>query len=216
MDPASKALLRKAVRERIGLMPAAERRAADLAVCRHLLTLARELGTGTVLGYLAMADEVRIDAFLAAALEEGMEVLLPWSGEHGLGFRPWRPSSVLERDGQGVLAPPGADRDLDTSDGATVMAVPGRAFDLAGGRLGRGGGYYDRLLAGFGPGPGRVVGVAYACQVVEQVPREAHDRTVDLLVTEQGCRRVGPAGLDSEQAASRTPAKDREGSGFER
>lgn len=216
MDPASKPLLRRAVRERIGLLPVAERRAADLAVCRHLLDLARELGTGVVLGYLAMADEVRIDTFLAGALEQGMDVLLPWSGDDRLTFRRWRPSGVLERDGQGVWTPQGRDLDPAKVAGTALLVAPGRAFDSTGGRLGRGGGYYDRLLSATGTCPAAVAGVGYACQVLEAVPREGHDRPVDFLVTELGCRRVGPAGLDSQQAASRTQAKDREGSGIER
>ncbi|ALJ56602.1 5-formyltetrahydrofolate cyclo-ligase family protein [Candidatus Xiphinematobacter sp. Idaho Grape] len=66
-----------------------------------------------------------------------------------------------------------------------LILVPGLAFDLRGGRLGRGGGHYDRILSR----PdcvGKVIGVCYAAQVVEYVPRERHDLPVGALLTEKG------------------------------
>jgi 5-formyltetrahydrofolate cyclo-ligase len=63
-----------------------------------------------------------------------------------------------------------------------LIAVPGVAFDRAGNRLGRGGGYYDRLLDGF---PGVSVAVAFSFQILHQIPHEAHDRPVDSLITER-------------------------------
>lgn len=62
-----------------------------------------------------------------------------------------------------------------------VMIIPGVAFDARGNRLGRGGGYYDRLLAAF---DGFTAGVAFAFQLVPCVPTEPHDRSVQVVVTE--------------------------------
>jgi 5-formyltetrahydrofolate cyclo-ligase len=62
------------------------------------------------------------------------------------------------------------------------VLVPGVAFDVAGRRLGYGGGYYDRLLALLTPGTPRVAG-AYDLQVVPQVPAAPHDLTVDIIAT---------------------------------
>jgi 5-formyltetrahydrofolate cyclo-ligase len=61
-----------------------------------------------------------------------------------------------------------------------LALVPGLAFDARGHRLGRGKGFYDRLLAGF---PGRTVGVAFDFQVVAQVPVEPHDIALNAVVT---------------------------------
>lgn len=61
-----------------------------------------------------------------------------------------------------------------------LVLVPGLGFDLSGGRLGRGRGYYDRLLARV---PGTVCGVAFEEQLCETVPREGHDVRLDCLVT---------------------------------
>lgn len=62
--------------------------------------------------------------------------------------------------------------------------VPGVAFDERGGRLGYGGGFFDRFLESLDPGV-PVVGVCFDAQIVEEVPREPHDRAVDLVVTER-------------------------------
>ncbi|WP_339133679.1 MAG: 5-formyltetrahydrofolate cyclo-ligase [Candidatus Electrothrix sp. GW3-4] len=65
-----------------------------------------------------------------------------------------------------------------------VVLVPGSVFDPLGGRLGYGGGYYDRFLSQ-DAAQARRVGLAYALQMVEQVPMEAHDQYMDMIITEQ-------------------------------
>jgi 5-formyltetrahydrofolate cyclo-ligase len=64
-----------------------------------------------------------------------------------------------------------------------LILVPGVAFTRAGARCGRGGGYYDRLLAALGPKTCKV-GVCFALQIVEELPVEAHDLGVDLVIAE--------------------------------
>ena len=63
------------------------------------------------------------------------------------------------------------------------VLVPGVAFDLAGRRLGYGGGYYDRLLPLLSPRAARVAG-AFELQLVDRVPAAPHDVAVDAIVTE--------------------------------
>jgi 5-formyltetrahydrofolate cyclo-ligase len=72
-----------------------------------------------------------------------------------------------------------------------VAVVPGSVFDCRGGRLGYGGGFYDRFLSRDAPQALRI-GLAFAVQLAEQVPLEPHDQLMDLLVTEEQlyeCRR---------------------------
>jgi 5-formyltetrahydrofolate cyclo-ligase len=81
---------------------------------------------------------------------------------------------ILEPDG-GEVVPPAPD---------DVVLVPGLAFDVSGGRLGYGGGYYDRYFA---DRRGAVlVGVCFAEQIVGRVPADAGDVRMDWLVTEKG------------------------------
>ena len=63
-----------------------------------------------------------------------------------------------------------------------LFLTPAVACDRRGVRLGRGGGFYDRMLAGES---GAVVAVVYGCQLTENLPREPHDRSVDFAVTEE-------------------------------
>ena len=62
-----------------------------------------------------------------------------------------------------------------------LMIVPGVAFTREGVRLGRGKGYYDRYLAREGV-RAYTVGVCYACQLLQELPSEEHDRRVDIVV----------------------------------
>jgi 5-formyltetrahydrofolate cyclo-ligase len=65
------------------------------------------------------------------------------------------------------------------------------AFDRFGGRLGQGGGYYDRTLAALRAGPGVLaVGLGFAVQEIDEVPRDPHDEFLDAICTEIGYRRV--------------------------
>ncbi len=64
-----------------------------------------------------------------------------------------------------------------------LAIIPGIAFDERGGRIGYGEGYYDKLIMSL-PSTTRKVAIAMECQLVNQVPMEAHDRFVDIIITE--------------------------------
>jgi len=70
-------------------------------------------------------------------------------------------------------------------DPATIdlVVVPGVAFTAAGHRLGQGGGWYDRFLTGLRPGVARI-GVCFAECLVDELPTEAHDVVMDLVLTD--------------------------------
>lgn len=84
----------------------------------------------------------------------------------------------------GIPAPP-PEAPAAILEPGDVVLVPGLAFDAAGWRLGRGGGFYDRAFPPGVPGP-LLVGVAYAFQLVDLVPHDSRDRRVDAIVTERG------------------------------
>ena len=67
-----------------------------------------------------------------------------------------------------------------------LLIVPLVAFDRQGGRLGYGGGFYDRTLEKLKMNkPVLAVGFAYSCQEIEQVPLEMTDQSLDLVITEK-------------------------------
>lgn len=84
----------------------------------------------------------------------------------------------------GICEPPENFDTVKVTD-IDIILVPGVAYDLEMWRLGRGGGYYDRILAGIRP-DAMTMGVAYSIMIAESVPHNEHDRRVDMLVTEKG------------------------------
>jgi 5-formyltetrahydrofolate cyclo-ligase len=74
----------------------------------------------------------------------------------------------------------------------TLICVPGLAFSAAGARLGRGGGYYDRMLAAVSSNA-IAAGLGYSFQLLDRLPEEAWDRRLDLVVTESAVYAAGRA-----------------------
>lgn len=186
---AAKSELRRVARVRIASMTREERNLADAAVCSGLWDLAGQ-SASFVVAYLALEDEVNLGAFLSRAAERGLATLVPRVTAPGeIGLASWSPGCRLSPDLEGVPSP---ELPAPWPSGPGLLVVPGRVFDTEGGRVGRGLGYYDRLLGSVGSSVA-VAGAAYECQILECVPREPHDAGVAWLVTEKGCRRCGPA-----------------------
>ncbi len=90
----------------------------------------------------------------------------------------------LEPTRWGLREPPPRAASEAALDDFGVVLVPGLAFDAAGGRLGRGGGFYDRLLAERDPAKTHLIGVGFAFQLVESVlPLAPHDVRMDEIIT---------------------------------
>lgn len=135
-------------------------------------------------GYLAIGDEIDILPVLKALREDGKTCLLPvvTGNAQPLIFRVWEPGAPLEKGPLNTRHPA---RGAEATD-PDILLVPLLAFDKTGYRLGWGGGFYDRTLAGYQQ-QGRAVtsiGVAYAAQEVDHVPRDDYDVPLDWVVTE--------------------------------
>ena len=109
-------------------------------------------------------------------------------------------SSRFEPGALGIAEPAGETTDLITlADLETLIIVPGVVFGPAGDRIGRGGGHYDRFLAG-APRRATTAGLSYGFQLLDHVPRGGHDRRVDFIVSEFAIHRAG--------VEAPTPARD--------
>ncbi|WP_374623605.1 5-formyltetrahydrofolate cyclo-ligase [Devosia sp.] len=168
------------------------RQEASRAAVQHFL---RDVPLGKseiVAGYWPIRDELDIKELIAKLMDAGQPVCLPvvLGDEQPLELRLWQEGAPLYEAGFGTLAPEdGAPRVVPD-----VILMPLLGFDSQGTRLGYGGGYYDRTLAGLATRP-RLIGFAFALQEVERIPREPHDVPLDMIVTEQGVRRFdGKAG----------------------
>ena len=133
-----------------------------------------------VAGFWPLPGEIDLRPTLLALHARGNIVLLPEIAAPGeaLLFRRWHPGASMLPGRFGTSHPDGGE------ETPVLLLVPLLAFDRAGGRLGYGGGYYDRTLAAL---PGRhAVGVAFACQEVPAVPTGPHDMRLDAVATERG------------------------------
>ena len=188
-----KAALRSRVLAARAALPGDARAAAAAAIRARLDALPRVRDARAVLGYAAFGAEVDLDPWLEERIAAGAGVFLPWVDGARLGIaRIDDLRADLVPGWRGVREPRAIGRRPARPDRLEAVVVPGVAFDRGGGRLGYGGGHFDRLLAELRPGT-PVVGVAFELQIVDGVPSEPHDRAVDIVVTEcviyYGCHR---------------------------
>jgi 5-formyltetrahydrofolate cyclo-ligase len=139
----------------------------------------------TVAGFLPLPGEPDVTVCLGLAAEAGHRTLAPRTAPAAeLDWIGWRPGRPTVADRHGLRAPDGPAVPLVVPDRSTLLLVPALAVDAAGHRLGQGGGYYDRLLAGlrrWPDGPLRVA-VVHADEVLPAVPVDPHDEQVDVLL----------------------------------
>ncbi len=137
--------------------------------------------SGALAGYMPMRTE--IDPLAAMAAHRGaVGVPVIIGPAQALRFRQWSPEAQMMAGEFGALIP--AEGPWITPQ---VLIVPLLAFDARGYRLGYGGGFYDRTLEALrAQGPLLAVGFAFAAQQVDEVPIDATDQRLDLVVTETG------------------------------
>ena len=116
--------------------------------------------------------------------------LFPRVVEDHLEIYRMNPISRWMRGLYGISEPDPESWDLTNISEIDLAVVPGLAFDAKGRRLGRGKGFYDRLL-GHPEFRGIKVGLAWGWQVVDEVPCETHDSTMDLVVTPTKIHQAG-------------------------
>ncbi len=188
-DRISRQDLRRAQRRRRRALAAAQPDAG----ARAALLLAEDAlpAFGTFAAYLPAGGEIDPAPLAARLMARGGRRLLPRVMEDGaMRFLDAPPEGVLAPDAAGLPAPP-ADAPGLRPD---LVIAPLLAFDRLGGRLGQGGGHYDRTLAGLRrTGPVFVLGLAYAGQEVDRLDLEPHDQKLDAVLTEAGYRRLPQA-----------------------
>jgi 5-formyltetrahydrofolate cyclo-ligase len=150
---------------------------ADLA--RQVLTDCAPPAGAVVSGFWPIGSEIDIRPLLFALHDRGHPIVLPVTPQRGspLSFRLWRPGEELIAEAFGTMRPGGAERV------PSFLLVPLLAFDRGGHRVGYGGGYYDRTLAGL---PGTfALGCAYAAQEMASLPVAPYDVRLDAVATER-------------------------------
>ncbi|MDF1615092.1 5-formyltetrahydrofolate cyclo-ligase [Desulfurivibrio dismutans] len=175
---------------RDGLTPA-QRRQKSAAIHVALAALAARKPmrrAGVVMVYLHFRSEVETLPALAAHLPAGCRLAVPLTRvkEKRLEvFQLTDPDRQLRPGYCGIPEPDPAFSQPQDPTEIDLVLLPGSVFDHQGGRLGYGGGYYDRFLADHAPQAIRI-GLAFDLQVVPQLPLLPHDQRLHHLVTESG------------------------------
>lgn len=142
-------------------------------ICERVLASAWWQEASTLLLYYPLSDEVDVRPLIRDAFGQGRRVLLPVCKGDELELRLYEGETSLAEGSFGIMEPQGS-LFLPGSYGEIELAViPGMAFDRAGHRLGRGKGYYDRLLPQLTNA--RLQGICFPFQFFDAIPSEAHD-----------------------------------------
>ena len=178
----SKAALRSALRQqRRSLSPAAQHTAAQ-AVVHSVLTLPAWTEAQKIALYLARDGEIDTAALASIARHAAKQLFLPIiCGENKLNFARWDTDDLPVANRFNIPEPPSGAEQCPVTE-LDIIFLPVVGWDTHGGRLGMGGGYYDRTLAGIS-GP-VLVGLAHDSQQVAQIPRESWDRRLDYIATD--------------------------------
>lgn len=185
----NKRALRKQAVARRDEAAAADDGRAGTRLAGHLEAAAVVPAGAVVSGFWPIGSEFDVWPALNALVARGHPVALPVVAGAGrpLEFRLWRKGDAMATGPFGIREPLATAPAVDPE----VLLVPLLAFDRTGYRLGYGGGFYDRSLAGLRDrGTPRAIGVGWSAQEVPAVPRAAYDQPLDWIVTERESIRV--------------------------
>jgi len=180
---ADKRALRREMKRRRSAMATEDRHRRSQRAVAGLSACPRWKQARSLALFRSMGAEIETPDLLAEAWRSGRRVALPVAPPLGrpLVFRWVDEHTELVASHYGALEP-GPSAPIAEVAELDLLVIPGLAFDGRGARLGYGGGYYDRTIAGAGP----AIMLAFACQQVARVPEEPHDQRVAAVATEDG------------------------------
>lgn len=178
-----KRLLRQSAGRALAAMTPEARRRSDDALFARFLALLQVEQADTIFAFWGIPGREPDTARLISALTgRGKRIGLPrMLPGHRMEVRQYSPERPLVPAAFGIWEP-GEDCPLLAKEEISLALVPAVCYDRRGYRLGFGGGYYDRWLAGFA---GVRVGLCRELVLRDEVPAEPHDSRVDWLLTER-------------------------------
>ena len=187
---AAKAALRKQIRGALQKISPAARNALSALIRDRLKEQAIWKNAASVLFFAPMPDELDVWPLLDEALAGGKIAALPRFDSASNGYFACRVKNLRSEivTGQFGIREPGASCVEIPLNRLDLVFVPGVAFDLQGRRLGRGRGFYDRLLADV---DGIKCGIAFDEQVVKEIPTGPRDVCLNFILTPTRCVETG-------------------------
>lgn len=183
----SKAEIRKRILEVRRSLTVDEVEVKSEAILQNVLKTPEYIEADNILLYADHHNEVMTRGIFEDALMRNKRVYFPKSDSltNTMVFYRATSAAQLEKGFMGILEPKENIqlRYRFCANEDTLVILPGVAFDTAGFRIGYGKGYYDKFLSS--KRQLSTMALAFACQIVEELPREAHDIKMDKIVTEE-------------------------------
>ncbi|MBN2423156.1 5-formyltetrahydrofolate cyclo-ligase [Candidatus Woesearchaeota archaeon] len=152
------------------------------AVKENLESLEEVIKSKNILFYISFENEVETHDLIKDALKQNKKVIVPYIEKKEIYLSDLKDFNELEKGKFGILEPKKKfirKADIHKVD---LIIVPGVAFDKKGHRIGFGAAYYDKLLK---KSKAIKIGLAYEFQIVDEIPKEAHDVAVDIIISEK-------------------------------
>lgn len=181
-------LAKKEVRARIKMMKASltstEMEEKSQVICERVFQILKDKEPSIISLFLSMPDEVKTGHLIDLLWSQGKhEVVIPRvEDKTTMRFYTHLPSKPLAQSKFGILEPLD---EISDERIPVIMIVPGVAFDLNGGRIGYGRGYYDRYFMKYSEVVTERIAIGYDLQVIDEVPMDQFDQRMTGLVTEE-------------------------------
>lgn len=180
----SKQSIRKIVKGKRASLTEAERKRLNDLVYENTINSEYYKKANTIFVFVSYDTEVDTHNIIKKAIEDGKTVCVPKTISMEEGMLAIRINSFddMASGNYGILEPKYATPKVDESL-IDLAFIPGLAFDKRGGRVGYGGGFYDRFMNSMRE-EAKQIGLAYSFQMFDEVPMEKHDLFIDGLITD--------------------------------
>jgi 5-formyltetrahydrofolate cyclo-ligase len=178
---------RELAQARLRVLTSSDREQASLGIAANIRRLPALKRLQPVVGFYPLSkSEPDMKDYWQSLLDQGQTLLMPGGADNVEDLSLWKVPHMdaFRMTASGVMEPDPAHCQPSAFTEPKLIFVPGLAFHSAGARLGRGKGYYDRLLVRLRATTYRV-GIFFACQEIEEIAVQPHDEPLDLIITEQ-------------------------------
>ena len=169
--------IRQAVRAEIAKLSNEEKKSISAQIFSELDNRNEVCNASIIALFISLPDEPQTATFIEQLLGKNKRIVVPRIEGEEMNF--YDISAGLEKGSFDIMEPT-SNTPIEPSE-IDIMIVPGVAFTRTGQRLGRGKGFYDKYLSrkGF---RAYTIGVCYPCQIVENLPTEMHDKSLDSVI----------------------------------
>lgn len=184
----SKKKLRQRYRQIRSEVAKSQRIKESVAVCEHLFCTEAYQSAEVILSYLSYGSELRTETLLEQAFRDQKILAAPRINGNEMVFLQMDSDTVFEKNSYGILEPVSGQEILPETYGKVLLVLPGLCFDRKNGRIGYGGGFYDRYVSAHRTKSNiKIVALALSCQYFDgTIPMEAHDIRPDFVVFPYG------------------------------